>query len=305
MSRKYDKYTFGILPYNVYDFKEKNKAINQHISYMLNRTLSMFDYDGLPDTIDKRDLELMLQTNGNICWYEYNDKLYIFTGDMGGVPNVYYMPTIYTISSPALNISKSLKIDTDCVVTPNDFLYLGLLPLFSRYATSLTENELSMNLASINTRVLSLISAGDDNTRKSAVKYLEDIEKGNFGIIAENAFLDGVKSQPYGTTGNNSIITNLIEHEQYLKASWFNELGLNANYNMKRESINSSESNLNDDMLMPLVDTMLYCRTESLKKVNKMFGTNITVKKSSSWEDNQIELDNVQKGDNNGNTEIE
>ena len=313
MARKYDKYTYGILPCIEYDFTDKKKCINQHIAYMLNRTLSMFEYDGLPDTIDKRNLELMLQTNGNVCWYKYNDNLYVFTGGLGGEPNVYYMPTIYTISNPALKISKELVIDKDCVVMPNDFLYLGLLPLNERYATSLTENELSMNIASINARITSLISASDDNTKKSAEKYIDDITSGKLGVIAENAFLDGIKSQPYGTNGSNTILTSLIEHEQYLKASWYNDLGLNANYNMKRESINSQEGQLNDDMLMPLIDTMLYCRQKALEKVNTMFGTNITVRKESSWEDNQIEVDNAQDeldqngGDNNadGDNEIE
>lgn len=293
-SRCYDKYTFGFLPSRRYDYTNKDTCINQHISYMLNRTLSMFEYDGLPDTVDKRNLELMLQTNGNVCWYKYNDKLYVFTGGMGGEQNVYYMPTIYTIDNPALKISKNLVIDEDCVLMPNDFLYLGLLPLYERYATGLTENELSMYIATINLRITSLISASDDNTKKSAEKFLDDITSGKLGIIAENAFLDGVKSQPIRGSSGDYTITSLIEHEQYLKASWYNEIGLNANYNMKRESINSGESQLNNDMLMPLIDSMLYCREEALKKVNAMYGTNITVRKSSSWEDNQIEVDNIQ-----------
>lgn len=302
-SRRYDKYTYGFFSCDKYSFRDKDNCINQHIGYMLNRTLSMFDYDGLPKTIDKRNLELMLQINGNVCWYKYNEKLYVFTGGLGGEPNVYYMPTIYTIANPALNISKSLKIDEDCVVMPNDFLYLGLLPLYERYATGLTENELSMYIATINLRITSLISASDDNTKKSAEKFLDDITSGKLGIIAENAFLDGIKSQPIRGSSSDDTITSLIEHEQYLKASWYNEIGLNANYNMKRESINSGESQLNNDMLMPLIDSMLYCREEALKKVNDMFGTNITVRKSSSWEDNQIEIDKEQNnvgGDGGG-----
>ena len=89
----------------------------------------------------------------------------------------------------------------------------------------------------------------------------------------------------------NQENNNLIELEQYLKASWYNELGLNANYNMKRESINSGESQLNNDMLIPLVDDMLKRRKEGAEKVNNMFGTNITVELASAWEDNQEEID--------------
>lgn len=277
-----------------YDFSCKEKCTSQHIAYMINRTQSMFKWENLPDTIPERIVELYLQLNGNICFYEYNDKLYIFTGGLGGTPDVYYMPSIYTIANPALGISKNLKIDDECIVIPNDSMYIGLYPLFSRYASALTETELSIKLATINSRIVDLISAPDDRTKASAEQYLKDIADGKPGVIAENAFLEGIKAQPYGNTGNR-VITDLIELEQYFKASWFNELGLNANYNMKRESINSGESQLNNDALLPLIDNMLRCREIGVEKVNSKFGTNIRVSLASSWEDNQIEIDETQE----------
>lgn len=289
--RYFNKYVYGMLggaPF--YDFADKSKSINQQIAYMLNRTQSMFRWDNLPDTIPERSLELYLQTNGNVCFYEYNNNLYVFTGGLGGEPDVYYMPTIYTIANPALKISKQLKINTECVVMPNDSLYLGLLPMFSKYATAMTENELSMNIATINSRIIDFISAPDDSTKKSAEKFLQDVIDGKFGVIAENAFLDGIRISPSATTATRTI-TQLIENEQYLKASWFNELGLNANYNMKRESLNSTESQLNNDALLPLVDDMLKNRQKHIKKVNEMFGTNISVSLNSSWEDNEQEIE--------------
>ena len=289
--RYFNKYVYGMLGGSPeYDFANKSACIRQHIAYMLNRTQSMFRWNGLPDTIPERSLELFLQTNGNVCFYEHNDALYVFTGGMGGEPDVYYMPTVYTIANPALKLSKTLKIGSECVVMPNDSLYLGLIPMFTRYASGMTENELSMKIAIINSRIVDLISAPDDRTRSSAEKFLADIENGKHGVIAENAFLDGIRAQPYGTTANSNALTNLIETEQYFKASWFNELGLNANYNMKRESLNTSESQMNNDALLPLVDDMLKSRERSAEKVNEMFGTEITVSLASSWEDNEQEI---------------
>ena len=290
--RYFNKYVYGLLGIcHEFDFAEKSSCIKQHIAYMLNRTQSMFKWDGLPETIPERSLELFLQTNGNVCWYEYENDLYVFTGGMGGEPDPYYMPTIYTIANPALKLSKSLKINEECIVMPNDSLYLGLLPMFTRYATGITENELSMQISMINSRIIDLISAPDDRTRESALKYLEDVKAGKLGVIAENAFLDGIKAQPYYNSSNGSGLTSLIEMEQYLKASWFNELGLNANYNMKRESLNTSESQMNNDALLPLVDDMLNCRKRAIDKINNMFGTNISVDLSSSWEDNAEEIE--------------
>lgn len=294
--KRFNEYLHDILPgCNPYDFADKDKCIQQHITYMLNRTQSMFRWNGLPPTIPERVLELFLQINGNVCFYEYDEDLYIFVGGLGGEPNVYYMPTKYTIANPALKLSKTLDIDIDCVVVPNDSMYCGLIPLFSRYASAMTETELSIDIAIVNSRIVDLISAPDDRTKASAEKFLEDIRQGKQAVISENSFLDGIKAQPYGATGTHNTLTNLIEMMQYQKASWFNEMGLNANYNMKRESLNSAESQLNNDALLPLVDNMLEMRKIGAEKVNKMFGTNITVSLASSWEDNEIEIEESQE----------
>ena len=296
----------------LYNFRDKQENLFKHVLYNLNRTQSMFSWENLPESIPQRILEMYLQINGNCCFYEYENTLYVFTGGLGGEPDVYYMPTIYTIANPALNISKNLKINIDCVVMPNDSMYLGLMPLFTKYATQAVETELSLNIASINTRITSLISAPDDRTKVSAEKYLKDVEEGASGVIAENAFLDGIRVQPYAKTGETGVITDLIELLQYNKASLYNEIGLNANYNMKRESLNSSESQMNNDALLPLIDNMLESRQTAIKKVNEMFGTNIIVDFNSAWKDNMQEIeiahekisDKSENGDfENGETE--
>ena len=287
-------------PTNLFNFSDKGKCIDDHITYMLSRTQSMFTYEGLPDTLNARIIELYLQVNGNLCITDISEDiikksghnelvpgLYAFTGGMGGEYDVYYMPTIYTIANPYLNYSKNLKINEDCIIIPSDSMYYGLIPMFRKYATALTENELSMNIATIVLRLQALISASDDNTKKSAEKYLNDIISGKLGIIAENQFLDNsLKVTPYATTGAHTTIQNIIELEQYLRATWYNDLGLNANYNMKREAINSGESQLNNDALLPLVDNMLKCRQDGFDKVNAKYGTNIKVSLNSSWESN-------------------
>ena len=278
-----------------YNFEDKRKSKRHYLEYMLLRTMSMFEYDGLPDTMPKRALETYAQINGHCAIIEHEGSLYSLFGSWGGYLNAYYLPTKYVISNPYLNIGKEFTIGEDCVIFQNDSLYRGLLPLFSRYATLLVENDISMKMCDINARITAIIEAQDDKTKASAVQYLKDVKDGKQGIIASTAFLDGLRTQPYGTTTQSNSLTDLIEFHQYLKASWFNEIGLQANYNMKRESINSDEAQLNDDMLLPLVDDMLQCRIEACEKINEMFGTNISVRLASAWEDNRLELELVQE----------
>ena len=64
---------------------------------------------------------------------------------------------------------------------------------------------------------------------------------------------------------------------------------------MKREAITANESQLNDDMLLPLIDDMLNCRKAFCDRINHMYGTDITVDWSSAWKNNDVELNLVQE----------
>lgn len=275
-------YYFDKFVGKLYDFNDKELAVRNYIAYMLDRTQRIFEYKGLPDTIPQRMLEFLLQVNGYACFGECNGDLYAFYGGLGGEPDAYYRPTICVVANPYLKFNKSFKIDEDCVIMRNDSLLYGLLPLFSRYATAMAENDISFRLSSVNTRIEFLLSAPDDATKAAAEKFLKDIEEGKQGVIASNEFLEGIKAQEVGRSMRT--FTDLIEYQQYLKASWFNEIGLNANYNMKREKLSTTESQMNNDALLPLVEDMLEQRRLACEKVNEMFGTDISVDFASSWE---------------------
>lgn len=283
---------------------DKELLQKQIISQMLNKTITIFKYGNLPETITDKDIEIITQVNGYSIWKEVDGKLYVFYGSLGGEPNPYYLPTIAIIANPALRYNASLKIDEECVVMLNDYLYTGLMPLFNKYGSLLTEAEISLKYAIINARVPALLQSDNDNTYKSAKEFFDKIEKGEgYGIIASKEFFDGIKSQDFY---KQPYIKDLIESIQYIKGSWYNEIGLNAQFNMKREAINSAESTLNEDILYPAVDVMLQCRKKAVEKINKMFGTNITVELNSVWEQNKIqeelalqyreaEVDNLEK----------
>lgn len=285
---KNNEYTYGLL-WNVsgepYQFTDKRRCINNYIRYMLNRLQGLFSYEGLPETIPARNLELLLQVNGNATIADVEGSLYAFRGGLGGEPNPYYMPTISVVANPALKLSKTYTIDEDCIVIPNDSLYVGLMPLLRRYCTSLVENDITMNLADINMRLAAIITAGDDKTKYAAEKYLKDLIDGKLGILGNNTFLESVGTQPYAASGQGNQVTQLIEYEQYLKASMLNELGIQMNWNSKRESINGEEAGMNNQSLLPLIYDMYQQRVLGVEKVNDMFGTSIEVRFGYPWLD--------------------
>ena len=286
---RYDAFLNGIVLAKPYNFKDKTYALQKKINLMLARLRSMFKWEGLPETIPERMLELYLLNNGHCVITPVQEKLYAFTGGFGGELDEYYRPTIYTVANPFLKFFENLDIGVNCVLCGNDSAYNGLLPLLEMYGSAMVENELSLQIADINSRIISLITADNDTDLESAKMYLKHISDGDISAIGESAFFDGVRTQPYTSAGANRLITDLIEYEQYLKASLYNEIGLNANYNMKRESLNSSESQLNNDALTPLIDDMLNMRKKICEEVNAKYGTNMSVELASAWKENEIE----------------
>ena len=150
------------------------------------------------------------------------------------------------------------------------------------------ENCITVRSATIMLRCLALLSAGDDKSYKSALAYLAKLEAGELGAISERTFSEGIKMQS-PPSNNGSYLTQFIELQQYLKGSFFNELGLRANYNMKREAIGQGESTLDADSILPLCDNMLKCRREDIQAINSLFGTDISVDFSSAWLENHLE----------------
>lgn len=276
-----DKWLFGEANRTM----SKKDLINLNIRDMLNKSVRMFKYKDLPETIPQRDLELQFQVGGFSTFAEAKGDLYAFRSGLGGKPNPYYLPTISVIANPALNFNKSLKIDEECVVVRNDELYMGLMPLFHKYASFIAEAEISLRQAIRNARVPAIVSTDNDTTAVSAKEFFKKIVDGDeYGVVTSNDFFEGVKTHDFFRM---SPIRDLIETIQYYRGSWYNAIGIKSTFNMKREALNASETSLNDDVLYPTVDTMLECRQIGLEKVNKMFGTNITVELDSVWKQNR------------------
>ena len=274
----------------MYKYKDKQNNINLLNDYMLIKTLSMFDYTGLPDTLNPIELEKMLQQNGYAFITKHENKLYSFIGGLGGLPDVYGNPTEIIINNPALKLNKTLSILDDGVLILNDDFKLGLLPLYNKFHTLMIENEITMYVSSFNTRLPMLISAGDDSTKESAESLLEKVERGELGVIGENRIFEGIKSQSTMRDGGINL-TQLIELNQYMKATLYNEVGLKANFNMKRERLNSSEVDMNEDNIYPLIDNMFSNRISGIEKINSKYGLNVDIKFHSSWNRGTTETD--------------
>lgn len=273
---------------------DKRKSIDAYKGYMFSRLSKMFHYSNLPRTLPQYMLEYYLMSNGSCLIASVNSNLYAFLGSFGGEPDPYLRPTLYVVANPALKFDKTFHISNnelesdECVLMRNDILWQGLNPLISRYATLLAENTITIRVADIMLRIVALISSPDDKTKAAADIYIKNIIDGKLSSLAENRFFDGVKMQS-PPSNNGSYLTQFIELQQYLMGQFYNEIGVQSAFNMKREAINEAETKLSEDTLFPLVESMLQCRQEDVSRLNEIFGTDIEVVFDSVWRQNIIE----------------
>lgn len=266
-----------------YDYKNKAGNIRLLNKYMLAKTVSMFEYSGLPETLPASELEKLIQKNGFAFVTKANDgNIYAFAGSIGGECDAYGNGKNFIIANPHLNFNKTCDIEKDGVLFQNDDLRLGLMPIFERGNTFLVENDINMMLWGYNSRTQKLISASDDRTKESADQYVKKIIDGDISVVSENAMFEGVKVQGSQNSAGASV-QQMIEFTQYLKATMLNEVGISSNFNMKRERLISSELDAAEDSLFPLVYNMMQQRIAAVEKLNKMFGLSVTVDFGSIW----------------------
>ena len=275
--------------------KDKDRLIMTIIFKMLSKTQRIFEYKNLPEELPQREIELLTQTVGFTIWKKVDGKHYVFYGGLGGIPNEYYLPTEAIVVNPFLKYNARLEIDEDCVVMWNDSMHTPINDINERYASLIAETEISLRVATVWSRVPAILNATTDTDKTSADEYLKNVENGELASLMTEEIAQKLFTVQDVNNKSVSHIKELIEAHQYLYAKWWNEFGVNANYNMKREAINESEASMNEDALLPYVDDMLKCRKEALEKINKMWGTNIEVDFASSWKKLREDIETAQE----------
>ncbi len=272
---------------------DKMQLTGYYYKMLLNRVINMFTWGNLPDTIDEQVMNFWLFVTGRVVFTEFNGKLYALNGNYGGYPNEYYLPTEFVIANPILG-SKNVKLDVNGVAMfnsdtdkyPTQTLTGGLYPILTLTSNMLADCVVTISSALKNGRVQTAFLCKDDTVRIAGEKVLTKLYNGDPAVMIDDTILNCIT--PIKMADNTSVATILqqtVETYQFWLANFYNSIGVNANFNMKRERLNTAEVNINDSALFVNVVNMLNNRQQALEKINKMFGTNITVEISEEWKD--------------------
>ena len=278
---------------------DKHKLLKQFKSNQLNKSLTMFEWSNLPDTIPQVELEKMLQINGYAVIAEYQGKLYAFQAGFSG-QDPYNQPTKAIVNNPALKNNTTYTIGEDCIVIKNDDMKQGLNGIYEYYGQRLIENQITMLMTDYNLRMPFTISSSDDQTTQSAKMYLKKIIDGSLGVIGEQKLFKALSVTPTNSK-QTATFADLYGYQQFIIAQLNNTIGLATNNNMKRERLTTNEIEVNKNASYPLVDNMLKNRQQAVDAINEMFNADVSVEYSSIWRGINDDSDNSIS--NNGNDE--
>lgn len=268
---------------NTLNYVVNNKTVNVNniVDGIFNKTLTMFLYNNLPDTLPIEEIEKILQLNGTGFITKIDEKIVILQGSYNYEKvDIYNRPYEINCYLPNKRKYQTFKID-DGVIIKNDYLERGLLPIFKKWGYLINESEITLIMANKFKRMIKTFIANDDPTAESVKRYLNKIDNGETSLIIGNILYDSIKVD--GETNSNTL-HELIEYDNYIKSELYKEIGLYSNDNMKKERLVTSEIETGLNSIYPLVDNMLNCRKQAITKVNEKYNTNITVEFTSSWE---------------------
>lgn len=296
----------------------KRRLIRDNLDWLLNKTAVMFEYDNLPPTIPAIALERLLQWAGScVIWrvpavhkpvgygpsFNYSglvdqtsdaepEQLYAFKYTLADAPDPYDEPFRVVVTSPGFRptISETLEINKDVAIIRNDTNYRGLYVLHKKYAELLAEAEISLRSTLLVLRDQLLFVAKTEKQRKAVEAYMNAREIGKPSFIVANDL--GTPLETLIQNSRSNSVELAVNGLQAIKAAWYNEIGLNPSFSMKREYTSAQEIDTQTDLLMPIIDDMYESRRIGIENVNALFGTNISVHKSSAWKmkEKSIEL---------------
>lgn len=248
--------------------------------------LSVFEWEGLPETCNARFLEE--------CLFDYGQAVFVKDPEMSylnlkvvpsDVLNVYNEPRSYTAFSTGY--SRQYGAD-DCVFIRNNYLTKSTDSTILIFAEKLAEIDVAATI-NIKAQKTPVLIRCDEKTRMSLQAVYNQFD-GNSQVIFGTKSLSEKPLEVLKTDA--PFVADKLREEK--RAVW-NEalefLGLNTNpSDKKKERLIVTEVNANNEQIDIQSSTMLLTRQQACEAINNKFDLNVSVKKRVREEVEEMEV---------------
>lgn len=271
-----------------------NATYIQYFNRLVELSISMFEWQGLPETVDPRYLELHLFQNGSMVYFR--DEV---MGDLcldciaNGQFDVYGNPISRRAYSSYNQYQKTLN-ESDSVIIWNNYLRQPSVLDVKMFAKRLYNLDRIIDV-NANAQKTPVLVQGTEKQRLTLVNLYKEFD-GNAPFIFGDKNLD-LNSLRAISTNAPYVADKLYQ----LKTQIWNEaltyLGISNLNIQKKERMITDEVQRNQGGTIASRYSRLEARREAVDKINRMFGTDISV---DYREDLQITNNNVNVTGNEG-----
>lgn len=251
-----------------------NRTYVQYVNRLTELAISMFEWTGLPESVDSRYIELHLFSNG--CMVYFDDEV---MGNLcldctyNGRLDVYGYPILRRAYSSYNGYNRLLK-NSNSVIIWNNLLHIPSEADIRAYARRLWMLDRIIDV-NANAQKTPILVQGNEKQRLSLVNLYKEYD-GNAPVIFGDSSLntEGLKSI---STGAPYVADRIYE----LKTQIWNEaltyLGISNINIQKKERLITDEVTRNQGGTVASRYSRLEARRQAVERINDMFGTNIKV----------------------------
>lgn len=279
-----NKLLFGCIPFDLPNFSpnmpkgKKARYLNSLQGLELYKRLSdimlsRFKWTGLPDTCDERALEITLSYYGWALFFEDENLGFMHTPcTLSGPFNVYYE----SINRHAYSFQydKDYTINNSVVIRGN----MSMIPDYTILVNYVPKISNAIRSIDVHTESLKkpFIVECEERERKSVERALNDVEDNEVAVIGRKSS-DRMSPLTVMNTGVQCYLTDMWANAQSYLQQCLNALGVDNSFSSKKERMVQAEATGNDITIRHTLENELKCREEACKKINKMYGLNISV----------------------------
>lgn len=252
-----------------------------YTKYLFQKVLSVYEFKGLPEWWAKNYFLYVLFGQGYLA--VINTDKYGVIPQICGLAgyNVFYQPTRAIISNPLLSGIRDLEIGTQTEIIKIQPDYSSIMDIVTTYADlmGLCLETAGTNL--LNSKLSYVFFRENNRTAESFKKLYDQFASGQPLSVVDKRLKDKNGEPAWQLFTQNvgqNYVTNLVLDDMKTIEDRFNtDIGIpNAN-TQKRERMIVDEVNVNNVDTQSKVLLWLETMQDGIKRVNEMFGTNISV----------------------------
>lgn len=252
---------------------------------LFNYCLGIYKYSGLPESLPGREILANLIKTGHAVIFEYEGEL-VTTVTQIYQFDKYYRPTMAVYGNPRIREKKlTFGVNSEIVyltriqgnLLTDQMVDSGLNTFICRYARMLADVEATIDIYTVNARNTSFPVGSTDQVRKSIEAFYSKVELGERAVITDDRIIQAFRNVDLARQLTGDQLNDWLIGRDKILAMFMRDIGVKFQQEQKKAQLTEDEVTADEQLLLLNVKDMLEVQREGLERVNKHYGTHITV----------------------------